>query len=132
MCGCLSHAPYRGPGPQPNPGMCPDWELNHQPFGSQAGTQSTEPHQPGQIFCIFDIMGYDYTSVLLRGTPEEMTFSLRKTTQMAICMSYFHLYNYPDTGTQTFYANHLLLNLQRTIIFISNNNLFHNILSMIV
>ena len=29
------------------PGMCPDWELNWQPFGSQAGTQSTEPHQPG-------------------------------------------------------------------------------------
>ena len=30
-----------------NPGMCPDWELNQWPFGSQAGTQSTEPHQPG-------------------------------------------------------------------------------------
>ena len=24
-----------------------DWELNLQPFGSQAGTQATEPHQPG-------------------------------------------------------------------------------------
>ena len=30
-----------------NPGMCPDWESNWQPLGSQAGTQSTEPHQPG-------------------------------------------------------------------------------------
>ena len=30
-----------------NPGMCPDWESNHQPFSSQAGTQSTEPHLPG-------------------------------------------------------------------------------------
>ena len=30
-----------------NPGMCPDWELNQQPFGSQAGAQSAEPHQPG-------------------------------------------------------------------------------------
>ena len=30
-----------------NPGMCPDWELNWRPFGLQAGTQSTEPHQPG-------------------------------------------------------------------------------------
>ena len=29
-----------------NPGMCPDWELNWQPFGSQAGTQSTELHKP--------------------------------------------------------------------------------------
>ena len=30
-----------------NPGMCPDWELNQQPFSSQAVTQSAEPHQPG-------------------------------------------------------------------------------------
>ena len=29
-----------------NPGMCPDWESNHWPFGSQADTESTEPHQP--------------------------------------------------------------------------------------
>ena len=33
-----------------DPGMCPDWELNLQPFGSQAPTQSTEPHQPGQDY----------------------------------------------------------------------------------
>ena len=31
-----------------NPGMCPDWESNRQPFGSRAGTQSTELHQPEQ------------------------------------------------------------------------------------
>ena len=31
-----------------NPGMHPDCELNQRPFGSQAGTQSTEPHRPGQ------------------------------------------------------------------------------------
>ena len=30
-----------------NPGMCPDWESNFRPFGSQAGTQSTEPYQSG-------------------------------------------------------------------------------------
>ena len=30
-----------------NPGMCPDWESNQRPFGSQADAQSTEPHQPG-------------------------------------------------------------------------------------
>ena len=30
-----------------NPGMYPDWELNQWPFGSQARTQPTEPHQPG-------------------------------------------------------------------------------------
>ena len=27
-----------------NPAMCPDWEWNGQPFGSQAEAQSTEPH----------------------------------------------------------------------------------------
>ena len=31
-----------------NPGMCPDWESNWRLFGSQAGAQSTGPHQPGQ------------------------------------------------------------------------------------
>ena len=30
-----------------DPGMCPDWESNWRPFGSQASAQSTEPHQPG-------------------------------------------------------------------------------------
>ena len=30
-----------------NPGMCPDWESNQLPFGSQAGTHSTEPLHPG-------------------------------------------------------------------------------------
>ena len=36
-----------------NPGMCPDWELSQPPFGSQAGTQSTEPHQWGQYLGYF-------------------------------------------------------------------------------
>ena len=29
-----------------NPGVCPKWDLNWQPFGSQDGTQSTKPGQP--------------------------------------------------------------------------------------
>ena len=35
-----------------NPDICSDWELNLWPFGLQASTQSTEPHQPGcvQVF----------------------------------------------------------------------------------
>ena len=41
----LSHAPNQGPGSQPRHG--PDQELNLQPFDSQVGVQSTEPHQPG-------------------------------------------------------------------------------------
>ena len=36
-----------------NPHMCPDWESNQRPFGSQAGIQSTELHQPGQE-CTFN------------------------------------------------------------------------------
>ena len=43
------------------PGMCPDWELNRQPFGSLAGAQSTEPHQPELSFnsCLSsDLLAY--------------------------------------------------------------------------
>ena len=36
-----------------NPDMCPDWESNLWPFGSQAGIQSTEPHLPGAAVFIF-------------------------------------------------------------------------------
>ena len=36
-----------------NPGMYPDWESNQRPFGSQAGTQSTEPYQPGLILSLY-------------------------------------------------------------------------------
>ena len=32
------------------PGMCPDWQLNWWPFGSQAHAQSTELHQLGLFF----------------------------------------------------------------------------------
>ena len=32
-----------------------DWKLNRRPFGSQAGTQSTEPHQPGLFSCALNI-----------------------------------------------------------------------------
>ena len=45
--------------PACNPGMCPGWESNQRHFGSQASTQSTEPHQPGQqaIFCTCEYQG---------------------------------------------------------------------------
>ena len=46
QCVVAPHAPSNGELAH-NPGMCPDWESNPQPFGSQAGAQSTEPHQPG-------------------------------------------------------------------------------------
>ena len=52
-----------------SPDMCPDWESNPQPLGSQAGTQSTEPHQPGQnVHCsvclILSSLGSGYTSTI--------------------------------------------------------------------
>ena len=31
--------------PAHNPGVCPDWESNQQPFGLQAGAHSTELYQ---------------------------------------------------------------------------------------
>ena len=48
QCVAASHTPSTGDLAR-NPGMCPDWELNLPPFGSQAGAQSTEPHQPGPM-----------------------------------------------------------------------------------
>ena len=44
-----------------NPAIYSDWELNQQLFVSQAGTQSTEPYQPGQklrnvyLFSVFEV-----------------------------------------------------------------------------
>ena len=46
QCVVASHVPPTGDLVH-NPGMCPNWELNRWPFGSQANTQSTEPYQPG-------------------------------------------------------------------------------------
>ena len=50
-CQCVVASPVSPTGDLAhNPGMCPDWELNRWPFGLQASTQSTDPHQAGQIF----------------------------------------------------------------------------------
>ena len=46
QCVVASHMPSTGD-LACNPGTCPDWELNQQPFDSQAGAQSIEPQQPG-------------------------------------------------------------------------------------
>ena len=63
-----------------NSGMCPDWELNQWPFGSQVGTQSTESHQPGlgynsyqKNFKAFDHIWYlnVYNSSFLTYTAEK-------------------------------------------------------------
>ena len=47
--------PHWGPGLQSRHG--PDWQLNWQPFGSQATTQPTEPYQPKPELKCFRIKG---------------------------------------------------------------------------
>ena len=54
QCVVASHVPPTGDLAH-NPGMCPDWEWNRRPFGSQAGAQSTEPHQPGRLCCLYPL-----------------------------------------------------------------------------
>ena len=54
QCVVASHTPPTGVLAY-NTGMCPDWESNQQPFGSQASTQSIEPHQPGHAVLHFII-----------------------------------------------------------------------------
>ena len=47
------------------PGKCPDWELNRPPFGSQAGTQSTGPHQSGLQHLILEETVFVFLCTLL-------------------------------------------------------------------
>ena len=51
MCGCCLTFPTGDLAC--SPGMCPDWESNQQPFGSQAGIQSTQLHPPGLFVYLF-------------------------------------------------------------------------------
>ena len=52
QCVVASHTPPTGD-LACNPGIFPDWESNWWPFGLQASTQSTEPHQPGLVLLVF-------------------------------------------------------------------------------
>ena len=63
MCGCLSRAPTGDPAH--NPGTSPDWESNWPPFGSQAGAQSTESHQPGLYFLYKDTFLHNHNSIII-------------------------------------------------------------------
>ena len=38
-----------------NPGVYPDRESHQRPFGSQASTQSTESHQPGEFIAVLNM-----------------------------------------------------------------------------
>ena len=64
MCGGLSHHLPTGD-LAPNPGVCPDWELNQRPFGLQVSAQSTEPLQPGQKCKYFILQIYSLKTNLI-------------------------------------------------------------------
>ena len=71
MCGCLSCAPYWGPGPGPK--HVPWLGIKLQPFGSRAGTQSAELHQPqlpvffNKSICECDLMLVELNQDFSRG-----------------------------------------------------------------
>ena len=52
-----------------NPGLCPDWESNQWPFGSQAGTQSTQPHQPGWLWTLVKSVNSYYQMLSRKAAP---------------------------------------------------------------
>ena len=60
-----------------NPGMCPDWESNQWPYGSQADTQFTEQHQPGQSTKF--------------SWPENVLFNFMFLKKKLLCFFYYHL-----------------------------------------
>ena len=75
-----------------NPGMYLDWESNRWCFGFQAGTQSTEPHKPGQR----NVFLNDRKPI---STWEKRNFSLRNIIwiiKMNLFSLYF-LYKLPST-----------------------------------
>ena len=72
----VSHTPLSGDLAW-NGGVCPVWESNPQPFGSQAGTQSTDPHQPSLKFVYwpFKCNFAFYLKLLLNALYEQLSFS---------------------------------------------------------
>ena len=58
--------------PAHNPGLCPDQESNQQPFGSQAGAQSTEPHQPELFIAVLLIIAKIWKQPKCPSTDEQI------------------------------------------------------------
>ena len=67
-----------------NPGMCPDRELNWQPFGSQASAQSTEPHQPGLENRISNT---SFISQVVLGSGEFLKVKIKQKRHIHVVMS---------------------------------------------
>ena len=67
------------------PGMCPDWKLNQQPFRSQAGTQSTEPHQPGLKLYFINYASTVFLIFFPLPPPPSTPHSLRQSPHHCSC-----------------------------------------------
>ena len=62
MCGCLLRAPYWGTDPDGDPGMCPDWEWNWPPFGSQTDINPLSHTSQGWLY-VFDVTQCNFITV---------------------------------------------------------------------
>ena len=82
-----------------SPGVCPDWELNQQPFGSQAGIQSPEPYQPGLRYIIEQIIDSESSFVLFHSfkwTDYSLLFPFYIKDYFEMVLT-FNSYNYVIT-----------------------------------
>ena len=67
--------------------MCHDWESNLQPFGSQASTWSTKPHQPGHPLALFigcDELGLKKEIVRSIPVPQESMLELAQARKQEV------------------------------------------------
>ena len=87
-CGCPSHTPYWEL--TYNPGICYDWELNQQPYASQSGAQSTEPHNPGPYLPLpgSSVLKHPASAVFPKKNPKILSTSYLEIVGL---LSYFHL-----------------------------------------
>ena len=78
-----------------NPGMCPDWELNQRPFGLQASTQSTDPHQPGLVTS-FEL-SFSSSILILTNISFTLSFLFLIVAQARLVLLRFTALHFTDT-----------------------------------
>ena len=67
--------------------LCPDWESNWLPFGSQATAQSTEPHQPGRMMWVLSVVICDGSGSLQESGAQVWKPKLRGTRHEFLILS---------------------------------------------
>ena len=88
-----------------NPRMCPDWESNQWPFGSQASTQSTDPHQPELLFLIKDANYVPTQKLLLKINSQKVNC---KTSDVLFTNRTYHLKREGKNTDRNLY-NHVIV-----------------------